>query len=229
MALKTIEEFEEVLFGDMEKVFGNCARFEGILRSFPEHLGVSDTTVLCEAAFETGIGPDPAFPVLHFHVTLAQKIPESFVPGVVMGLNDLNTAISAGGFPAFGCFGYYPPLKQIYLSYRIPINEKALDEELVNVRIYLGSLRDQLDLFSDYILFLCESPDTITLEAYMDYLDSVSDRNELKKFLEELEKEREEREEAEQEVKEQKVTGEKGKSKKEKQNGRTKGTGKSSV
>ena len=74
---------------------------------------------------------------------------------MLAGLNDLNTAISAGAFPSFGCFGYYAPLKQVYLSYRMPVNPDVLNEEYENIRYYLATLYEQLDLFADYIIFLC--------------------------------------------------------------------------
>ncbi len=179
MSINTITEFEETLADRMERLFGNCKRYKGVLRSMADHLGVSDTGVIFEAAIEPGFSIDEPYPLLHFHTTLAQKIDEKLVPGILRGLNDLNTVISAGAFPSFGCFGYYPPLRQIYLSYRMPVNPKALEAEFENAQFYLGSLYEQLELFADYILFLCEDPDRMTLEDYMDYLDSVADFNSL--------------------------------------------------
>lgn len=194
--MKTIGEFEKAVSEDMEELFGNCQKKGEVIRSLVEHLGVTDSSVIFEAAVEAGLNPDTPYPVLHFHTTLAQKIDEELVPGVVMGLNKLNTVISAGAFPAFGCFGYYEPLKQVYLSYRMPISTEALDAERENVRFYLGSLYDQLDIFVDFILFLCDDPERMTLEDYMDYLDTIADLNNiearieaLEKYLEQLEKE----------------------------------------
>ena len=182
MEINSVSDFEAVLMSDFETLFGNCKRYKGVIRSLPEHLGVSNTSAVVEASFETGMNPEILYPVLHFHVTLAQKIDVSLVPGILSGLNDLNTAISAGAFPSFGCFGYYPPLGQIYLSYRMPINDEHFDTELKNV------LCEVLDLFADYILFLCDDPGHLTLDDYMRYLDAVTDLNDLEYRLDELEK-----------------------------------------
>ena len=188
MEINSVSDFEVVLMDDFKTLFGNCKRYKGVIRSLPEHLGVSNTSAIVEASFEPGLNPEILYPVLHFHVTLAQKIEESLVPGILSGLNDLNTAISAGAFPSFGCFGYYAPLGQIYLSYRMPLNDEHFDIELKNVRYYLSSLCEVLDLFADYILFLCDDPQHLTLEDYMRYLDAVSDLNDLEYRLNELEK-----------------------------------------
>ncbi len=194
--MNSISEFEQFLSEDMKELFGECIKRGDVLRSLVENMGVTNSSVIFEAAFETDMDPETLYPVLHFHTTLAQNIEDELVPKIVMGLNELNTAISAGAFPAFGCFGYYAPLQQVYLSYRMPVNLEAPEAERQNIRFYLGSLYDQLDLFVDFVLFLCEDPETITLEEYMDYLDSITDLNNidlrikaLEKYLEELEKE----------------------------------------
>ena len=185
--METIAEFEKALSEDMEELFGNCHKKGNVIRSLVEHLGVTDSNVIFEAAFEAGLNPETPYPVLHFHTTLAQKVDDELVPGIVMGLNKLNTTISAGAFPAFGCFGYYAPLKQVYLSYRMPVSMGALDAEHENVRFYLGSLYEQLDIFVDFVLFLCDNPDRITLEDYMDYLDTITDLNNIEARIEALE------------------------------------------
>ena len=197
MGLKTIEDLENAVKDSMSELFGECREFKGVLRSLPDHLGVLDTGAILEAAFEPGINPEAPYPVLHFHVTLAKGIDDSIVPGVLAGLNDLNTAISAGAFPSFGCFGYYAPLKQIYLSYRMPINPDVLDEEFENIRYYLATLYEQLDLFADYIIFLCDDPDRMTCGDYMDYLDSIADLTNLEARIDALEKHVEELEKKE--------------------------------
>ncbi len=184
MAIKKISDFEKALKKDMEALFGNCAEFKGVFRAMGENFGVSKTGVIIEAAFEAGLDPEVPYPILHFHVTLAHEISDDEIPGILAGLNDLNTVISAGAFPSFGCFGFYPPLRQIYLSYRMPVNKDALDKELENARFYLKSLYEQLDLFADYILFLCNDPSNVTIDAYMDYLDSVAELNDLEERYE---------------------------------------------
>ena len=184
----TLEQFENQLKELMEELFGSCSEYKGVFRSVPEHLGVMDASVIFETALETGLSPDIPYPIIHFHTTLAQKIDDSIVPGILEGLNELNTMVSAGAFPSFGCFGYYAPLKQIFLSYRLPLSIDALDAELDNVRFYLGSLYEQLDVFADYILFLCDDPNRMTLKDYMEYLDSIADLNNLEARIEYLEK-----------------------------------------
>lgn len=188
MEIKTVQEFEDKLMEQMETLFGGCSRYKGLLRSVPEHLGVSDTGVIFEAAMEAGLSPDVPYPVLHFHATLAQRIEEKHVPGILAGLNDLNTVISAGAFPSFGCFGYYAPLRQVYLSYRMPVNLKAFDADFENACFYLDSLYEQLDIFADFILFLCDDPDRMTLDDYMGYLDGIADINNMEERIKRLDR-----------------------------------------
>lgn len=194
--MNTIEEFMESLQKCMQDLFGETHIKSGVIRCIPGDLGATSANVICEAAIEEGFNPENPYPVLHFHVTLAKDIEDSLVPKVLEGLNDLNTAISAGSFPGFGCFGFYPPLRQAYLSYRMPINPDALDKDFDNALYYLGSLYEQLDIFVDFVLFLCNDPEQISLKDYMDYLDSIADLNnmeerinELDKLFEEIEKE----------------------------------------
>ena len=188
MEIKTIQEFEDALAERMESVFGSCKRYKGVLRSYPDHLGVSNAAVLFEAAFEAGFDPDVPYPILHFHATLAQNIEEENVPGILAGLNDLNTVISTGAFPSFGCFCYYPPLHQIYLSYRMPVNPEALEADFANAGFYLQSLHDELDLFTDFILFISDDPQQMTIDDYMNFIDSVASLNDLENRLDEFEK-----------------------------------------
>ena len=188
MAINSISDFEAALRESMETLFGNCRTYEDVLRSVCTHLGVSDAGAIVEAAFEAGFNPDAPYPVLHFHTTLAQKIDEEKIPGILKGINELNTVISAGAFPSFGCFGFYAPLSQIYLSYRMPVNPEVLEAEFENARFYLGSLYEELDLFTDFIMFLCNDPENLTIDAYMDYLDTIADLDNIEARLEFLEK-----------------------------------------
>lgn len=185
--MESISEFKDALKEDMESLFGSCEIKGGVLRSMGEHFGVSDSGVIIEAALESGLSPDDSYPIVHFHTTLAQKIDDSLIPVILQGLNDLNTVIAAGSFPAFGSFGYYAPLRQVYLTYRMPLDPGTLDAGRENARYYMGSLYEQLDLFVDYVLFLCNDPDRITLDEYMEYLDTIADFNDLENRLELLE------------------------------------------
>lgn len=188
MSISSIADFESALKESMKMLFGECKEYKGMLRCLPEHLGVSDSGAIIEAAFETGLNPDAPYPLLHFRTTLAQNIEEAKIPGVLMGLNDLNSVINAGAFPAFGCFCFYAPLKQIFTGYRMALNPDALEEDFENARYYLASLYETMDLFIDYIQFLCADPDRMTLKDYMAYLDYVSDMNDLKFRMEQMEK-----------------------------------------
>ncbi len=175
----TSMEFEEALAGAMQELFGNCRKNKNIWRAVVEHMGVTDSSVIFEAALEPGLHPEAPWYILHFHCTLAQNVEEELVPKIVLALNELNNVISVGAFPAFGHFGYYPPLQQIFLTYRMPVNFEAAEEEFDNVRYYLGSLYEQLDIFTDFILFICDYPDQLTISDYMDYLDTISDLNDI--------------------------------------------------
>jgi len=186
--LNTIEEFMDSLEKSIEELFGETHIKSGVIRSLPGNLGVTAANVIFEAAMEEGFNPENPYPVLHFHVTLAKDIEDSIVSKVLEGLNELNTTISAGSFPGFGCFGYYPPLRQVYLSYRMPINPDALDKDFDNVLYYLGTLYEQLDIFVDFVLFLCDDPEKISLKDYMNYLDSIADLNNMEERINELEK-----------------------------------------
>ncbi len=70
----------------------------------------------------------------------------------------------------------------------MPVNKDALDEDFANVRYYLGEVSYLLDLFADYILFICDDPESVTMEAYMNYLDSVANLNDLDARLDKLDK-----------------------------------------
>ena len=174
-----MERLVEELKGIMQELFENCEESDGVYRSFAEHLGVVDTNAIVEAVVETGIRPEVPYPAVYIHTTLAQKIEPDVIPALLISLNALNHVIASGSFPSFGSFIFYPPLNQIYLSYRMPINIENLDADLDNLRYYLGVLYEQLDLFMDFILFTCNSPTPITITEYMEYLDTVSDLDDI--------------------------------------------------
>ncbi|MCR5487030.1 MAG: hypothetical protein K6F35_05810 [Lachnospiraceae bacterium] len=184
----TMEEFEEKLKECMIEYFGACNMRNGVLRALAEHLGVTDANVIFELAVEPGLHEASPYPILHFHCTLAEKVKKADVPEIVMALNELNTCTAVGAFPSFGSFGYYAPLQQIYHTYRMPFNPDHLEAELTNVQYFLGALVEQLDIFTDYILFICDHPRDLSLESYMGYLDSVSDLMDLQERLTQFEK-----------------------------------------
>ena len=182
-----IEQLSDALHEIITNLYGECLDIDGMLRSRLTHMGVSDSGVVVDVLLEGGLREDAPYGVLHFHSTLAQDIPDEALPNVLIALNDLNHVICAGAFPGFGCFAYYEPLSQVYLSYRLPVNLNDVDTELDNIRFYLASLYDQMDLFVDYILFVINNDeDSMTIEDYMDYLDQLSDISEQENMFEAL-------------------------------------------
>lgn len=188
MTISDISEFMASLKDSMEGLFGNCKENDGVLRSMAEDIGATETAVVIEAVMEKGLNEEDTFFILHFHITLAQNIREESVPGILEGLNELNNAISVGSYPFFGHFGFFPPLSQIFLSCRMAVNPGNLDIEFENAVYYLSSLNDKLDVFADFILFLCEDPEKVSFDAYLDYLEKVMDTEHPEIRLKNLEK-----------------------------------------
>ncbi|HAG68682.1 MAG TPA: hypothetical protein DCL38_01760 [Lachnospiraceae bacterium] len=164
----------------MEDFFETCSEQNGVLRSIAEHLGVTDVSAIVDVAMEM-IGDEEApYPVLHFLITLAKDVPGDCVKEIKEALHDLNLAIAVGEYPSFGSFCYTPELDQIFLSYRMPVNTAAAENELINIRYYFGMLYEQMDLFADFIMFLCDNNGQLPkLKDYLDYLDEVTDLNDL--------------------------------------------------
>ena len=69
--MNSISEFEQFLSEDMKELFGECIKRGDVLRSLVENMGVTNSSVIFEAAFETDMDPETLYPVLHFHTTLA--------------------------------------------------------------------------------------------------------------------------------------------------------------
>ncbi len=174
-----IRELSGVLREMMTELFGECLDHDGVLRARAGNLGVVNAQVIVEVMLEGGLREEAPYGVLHFHTTLAEKIPEDAVADLLISLNGLNHVINAGSFPGFGCFCYYEPLSQVYLSYRLPVNLNQIEAEYDNIRYYLGCLYDQLDVFVDFIMFAIANPGGMTIEDFMEYLDMVSDLDDI--------------------------------------------------
>ena len=144
-----------------------------------EHIGVLDTNAILEMVLEGGIREEVPFPSLQFHLTLVQNIEADVEANMLISLNSLNHVIAAGAFPSFGNFVYYMPLRQVYLSYRMPVNPEDFDAAITDMRYILGVLYEQLDLFMDFILYAANSPDGVSIDDYMDYLDEVADLDDI--------------------------------------------------
>ena len=182
-----VKELSKTLQEMMTELFGGVAEEDGVLRSVAEHMGVVNADVMVEVALEGGIREEAPYGVLHFHTTLAENIPEEALADLLISLNGLNHVINAGAYPAFGSFVYYDPLAQVYLSYRMPVNLNQIEAEYDNIRYYLGVLYDQLDLLVDFIMFSITNPGGMTIGDYMEYLDEVSDLDDLEERFKALE------------------------------------------
>ena len=186
----------------MEELFDECIEKNGMLRSMAEHLGVTETDAIVDVMLESGMDEEAPYPVVHFMVTLAKDIDDEDAGRISIALNELNHIIAVGDYPSFGAFCYYPRLHQIFLSYRLPVNPGAAEDEIINIRYYFGTMYQQLDIFADFIMFLCDSGgETISLDEYIDYLQSVADLDDieerskaLSERLEKIEKEMKEEE-----------------------------------
>ena len=182
-----IKKLGKTLQDIFNEFFGECIDNDGVLRARLSNMGVVDSQVIVDVMLEGGITEDAPYGVLHFHHTLAHNIPEEAIPNLLISLNSLNHIINAGPFPGFGCFAYYEPLNQVYLSYRMPVNLNQIEAEYDNIRYYLVTLYEQLDLFVDFIMFAASSPEGMDITDYMDYLDEVADLNDMQKRLDSYE------------------------------------------
>ncbi len=178
-----IKELGKTMQEIFTEFFGECIDNDGVLRARLNHMGMSDAQVICEVMLEQGITEDAPYGVLYFHNTLAQNIPEESLANLLISLNNLNHVVNGGAFPGFGTFCYYEPLNQVYLSYRMPVNLLQIEAEYDNIRYYLGTLYEQLDLFVDFVLFASSNPETMDIEDYMEYLDEVADLNDFQDRL----------------------------------------------
>ena len=192
-----ISKMQDAIREDLEMLCGECRNNEGVLRTMAYNLGVNNSAAIVEAAVE-GMpnGDDAPYPAIHFNITLAKDVDPEYYGNVAQVLNDINVITSSGVYPSFGNFCLYKPLGQIYYNYRIPVNVGAFDAERENLRFFLATVFEQLDMFVDLVLFASQGNESLTIEAYLDYLDKVDDLNNidqrielLKQTLDEIEKE----------------------------------------
>lgn len=184
-----VKELGKVLSEMMTELFGECIEQDGVLRARAGNMGVVNAQVIIEAVLEGGLREDAPYGVLHFHTTIAENIPQEALADLLISLNGINHVINAGAFPGFGCFCYYEPLDQVYLSYRMPVNLNEIESEYDNIRYYLACLYDEMDIFVDFIMFAIANPGGMTISEYMEYLDTVSDLDDLEERLNMLERE----------------------------------------
>lgn len=182
---------------DLEMLCGESEIEDGVHRAMAYDLGVSRAAAIIEAAIE-GLpnGDDAPYPVVHFSITLAKDIAAEHFAAVAGVLNDLNVVIQSGDYPSFGNFCLYKPLNQVFYGYRIPVNTAAIEAERENLRFFLATVFEQLDMFVDLILFVSDGKETLTIDKYMEYIKKIDDFNniderieQVNEMLEKLEKE----------------------------------------
>ncbi len=188
--MEELKRIRESIIGMMEELFGECTERDGVMRSLAENLGVTGVDALVDVLMEPGLEEENPYPVVHFLVTLAKDIEDKDAGRIAIALNELNHIICVGEFPSFGTFAYYPNLHQVFLSYRMPVNPGAPEAEISNIRYYFATLYEQLDIFADFIMFLCDTKGrTIDLDDYIEYLlsvENIDDMEERSRMLSEV-------------------------------------------
>ena len=174
-----VQELSKMLRETFEELLGECIDNDGVLRARVDNIGVLGAQVIVEAMLEGGLREEAPYGVLHIHTTIAQNVPEESLADLLISLNTLNHVISAGAYPGFGCFSYYEPLNQVYLSYRMPVNLTQIEADFDNIRYYMAVLYEQLDVFTDFIMFTLTNPGSMDINDYMSYLDEVADLDDL--------------------------------------------------
>lgn len=177
--MKDINDFISGVKASLEELYGNCKVMGDVLRSEIDDIGVTGVSGMMEVILENGFTDENPYPVLHFHITLVADVPQEVVPQLLISLNSLNYVISTGAYPSFGGFVYLPEFEQVYMGYRMPINVDQLDGELNNVRYYLATITNQLDIFEDFLFYFMESPEILSATDFMNYIESVNDANEI--------------------------------------------------
>ncbi len=171
-----IDDFFNQLKSDIEALGTETQFRDGVIRTLISNLGVNEAAAILEADIESIKNGNAApYRVVRFHITLAKDIREDLFSDVTFSLNQLNNVIAGGDYPSFGCFGLHMPLRQIFLNYSIPINTDVLEAELENVRFFLGTVYEQLDVFIDLVLFIAEGHKGINFEEYLHYLEKIRD------------------------------------------------------
>ena len=167
-----IDEIKEI----MEAFYGEYTEHNGVIRAVTGPLGITNVHAIVDILPEMGMNPNIPYPVVHFVITLAKDIPQEYESSIKATLQDLNLELAIGRYPAFGCFCYESQRRQIFLDYRLPVNSDAPEKEMANLRYYFGTLYEELDLFADFIMYICDNEGRMpTLDKYLDYLDMIVD------------------------------------------------------
>ena len=176
---------------DLQQLCGEdeCVEKDGIIRVLVSSFGVTGSGAIIEAAVEALPNGDALqYPVVHFNFTLAKDIDPEYFGNVAGLLNDLNVIFQVGEFPSFGTFCLYKPLKQIVYGYRMPINVDAFEAERENIRFFLATVFDQLDIFVDLIQLVAQGIEELTAELFITYLEGMKNLYDLQERLEVIEK-----------------------------------------
>ena len=182
-----ILELKNTIKEVLESLCEECEEDGGVLRALGDHFGVNDSSIIIEAAIEAmENGEDYPYPVVHFNFTMAKDIEPENYGAVAQLLNDLNVVFQTGEYPSFGNFCLYKPLGQIFYGYRMPINIGASEGEQENIKFFIATVFDQLDLFVDLVLYVAQGDVELTLEDYLAYLKGINDLYDLREKADKL-------------------------------------------
>lgn len=171
-----VNEFLEAVQKDVGSLCEETDVKDDVIRGMLTNLGVGGSAAILEVCLEGAQnGSDLPYPVLRFHITLAKDIDKELYKDVTFALNQLNTVIASGEYPSIGNFCLYMPLGQIFMSYRMPINTDCLEGEVENVRFFLGTVYEQLDIFADMVMFIANGNELVTMDEYLRYLKTIQD------------------------------------------------------
>lgn len=160
-----MEHMKEEFFNKVKKILsdevGEAAENRGILRSFAKGLGLFGRNAIVEIAWmQFADDAQNAWPILQFYSTLAADIEDKDIPGIKRRLCDLNEETMLGRY------GYYAPMRQIYHSYRLPVDLDSPESSLALVTYSLKQILRQLDAFLDYVLVIADDPEAMNVEEY---------------------------------------------------------------
>lgn len=154
----------------MELLFGECRESGGTYRFTVSDLGAVRGDAVVEMVLEAGLRRDKPYPILCFTTTLYSDLHPAYENVILDKLNELNTAMATGLFPAFGSFGMLKSRRQIYMCYRMPVNAKKPEAAMEDIRYFLAALYDELDLLIDFVYFICEEPGASDVEQFLQYV-----------------------------------------------------------
>lgn len=169
------KEFDRLLGAILDqfgRMFGKCYEGKGVYRYLAAKMGFVESDVIVDVMVENGLREDYPYPVLCLNATMVTGLPKEREAEIRKKINDLNTAIASGAFPAIGYLGVYQPKHQVYLSYRIPFHasKDAYEMELENISYLIAMFYDELDSLMDLVLFACEVEGEMSAKRFCAYI-----------------------------------------------------------